>query len=66
MSAGKKDSGAGGGGAGVKGMLGVGTNTKEAYQLTVVFVEGAPYNGIPDQQKMNQQILTDLQTAVEE
>lgn len=60
MSTGKKDSGAGV----QKGMLGVGT--KEAYQLTVVFVEGAPYNGIPDQQKMNQQIVLDLQTAVEE
>lgn len=59
MSGNKKESG-----VGVKGMLGVGT--KEAYQLTVVFVDGAPYNGIPDQQKMNTQIVADLQTAIEE
>ena len=35
------------------------------YQLTVVYVDGAPYHGVPDQHKINAAIRADLQTAVE-
>jgi len=64
MSNQKKESG-----GGVKGLLG----NKDAYQLTVVFVDGAPFHGPNvsmqqqrEQEKMNVQIRKDLETAVEE
>ena len=60
MAAQKKDSN-----AGVKGLLA----DKDSYQLTVVFVDGAPFHGIQqqrEQEKINTQIKADLQVAVEE
>lgn len=70
MSASKKESGASGAqkkdsGAGVKGMLG----GKDVYQLTVVYVDAAPFHGMQqqrEQERINTQIIADLQVAVEE
>lgn len=41
------------------------SNSKEASQLTVVFVDGAPYH-LPDQNKINSQIKLDLKRVVED
>lgn len=60
MASQKKDSG-----AGVKGLLG----NKDAYKLTVVYVDGSPFHGLQqqrEQEKINTQIKADLETAVDE